>query len=1229
MKLDSIVYDIPTLANALTEQLVLDSPTFQALYPSETATSLVNVMAGYGSMLQYMIVSAMANCYTDSAFSPSGIYQLAETLGNRLHGKIAASVTCTIQRDTCRGRSCTIPANSIFTVEEKPFFNPYSISFSSGVDSVKDVILVQGTQVVVEKTTSGKEDEKIYFGSDFSVDPNYIWVYVNGVEWATTDSFISYDINSVLNESELQVVVFRTDADGRSYIKFGNGVNGLLPPEGSTVKIVFTSNEGSQGNILKNNLEVSLVTPIYYDQEQLLISASSTSTSYGGSDQQSLITLKESSPYVFASGDRCVRRNDYKAVLLNKCGYLTCNVWGEFEEAQAKGTYDKSMMNLVYYTGLKSFRRIEPYEIGVFNYDEILPTQDMYVWTGSLGNSRALPGSVNITIENELEPDSKIVYTDVGGRGILFNNDDIQFSTDDLLNDYLDGLVDLQVINGGENGYNTIENIVYNLPNSTINSFYESTASCNRTNPIQIAFNYLTPETSRAIAGIKFYIPNGDTRYTQDSIGAFAVYGTNEQLPSYNNVVNNSDWVEVIPFTQLIPANPGEWGSWIASNLFMTGEGAHIISKSNTPGENGITYYRDPAKDVVSSSSYAWTTKDGTKTVFTSVVIPVGYNEATQEDGSPIYETSSLSVELGSVQSYDNWPLFSRYVLEIYSLQNKSTDTLKLGKVKLLYAESERQGIKTTEVSTIDYDNNGAIELRVEEASSIFNDFYNYTITPTGINSNAGYRTGDKLQASFTTNYYTYSTPAITNSGHDYIAGDIVTVSDGVNTLHYKINRVSNDGDARGLVLDGEWLEPYGSAIINSPEDGFTTELYSRPAAVLTVVTDPQNAKVVLDSRCYVGAGVPGSQAVTYYYRSSSLDKNNIGGINYLAWTTNNTATAVTLYSAQEETISIEQTAGSNLSGLNVIEETFSNAVYGVPGVYNFTYNGTSWTYNDEEVQLSTYGISYITGIPVANNVITVTYNDALVSLNVPLFSYDDEQDLMVDSGLVVKYYRGPLKTPNGLKLTVTSTPIIYTVYVDVLGSKDMDSDGNNFSLDVSMDVDSDEDLYQDFLGRFSVVEESQDLEPIEGSTSSGLGASVEVTSTPSLKVKASLYGNKVSETEVARIDSVILEKYNHFTTYLEFVQPNIVQTTIRARINYKEAINITAVKQNITNAVNNLFEITPNYMGSPLLLSDLYKAIRDVEGVNYVLIDYPTTNVEVDKNQVLLLSNLELIDEI
>ena len=127
MKLDNIIYDVDSLATAITEQWNNESEAFKAMYPSDTSTALINIFAGYGCLLQYMLLGAIANCYTTTAFSTAGIYQLAETLGNSLHGNTSSQVTVKIRKRNLLGKLTTIPAKTQFEIKGKKFFNPSAI----------------------------------------------------------------------------------------------------------------------------------------------------------------------------------------------------------------------------------------------------------------------------------------------------------------------------------------------------------------------------------------------------------------------------------------------------------------------------------------------------------------------------------------------------------------------------------------------------------------------------------------------------------------------------------------------------------------------------------------------------------------------------------------------------------------------------------------------------------------------------------------------------------------------------------------------------------------------------------------------------------------------------------------------------------------------------------------------------------------------------------------------
>lgn len=448
MKLDNIIYDINTLGTAIQNDLINESTTFNAMFPSQTATELVNVLAGYGSMLQYNMISALANCYTDTAYSPTGIYQLADTLGNQLHGNISSELLVTITRhDLQEQQVVVIPAGSMFNVEGLDFFNKEDIKFSTSASGnvVNNVTLVQGTKNITEKISTGTAGERFYFSEDFLCNTNMVSVTVNDEDWEITDTFLPLNTATLLDASQAKAFVMRTDAEGRTYLKSGSGANAIIPPAGALIKIHWVSNEGSKGNINKKDPEISLMTPIYYTTSwgkryQLEVDVALTSTASGGFDKQSLDTLKESSPYVFASGNRAVRRNDYKAILLNKCGYQTCNVWGEYEEAAMQGFYDKIMMNMVYFSGIKTYQKHDlqkivslDLDIDNLNFhkvnDPLHPTDSNYAksWyyeiSGNPNNAniRGFLGSYEIELTSTDKNDNNLslMYVDRYGTGIL------------------------------------------------------------------------------------------------------------------------------------------------------------------------------------------------------------------------------------------------------------------------------------------------------------------------------------------------------------------------------------------------------------------------------------------------------------------------------------------------------------------------------------------------------------------------------------------------------------------------------------------------------------------------------------------------------------------------------------------------------------------------------------------------------------------------------------------
>lgn len=145
-----------------------------------------------------------------------------------------------------------------------------------------------------------------------------------------------------------------------------------------------------------------------------------------------------------------------------------------------------------------------------------------------------------------------------------------------------------------------------------------------------------------------------------------------------------------------------------------------------------------------------------------------------------------------------------------------------------------------------------------------------------------------------------------------------------------------------------------------------------------------------------------GENAITYELDNTqyisdelSIDFDNVknqvviyGRLNTLTYYTENIKNSSYTYSLNE---------GAGITSVNINLDTFEEKIT-TAGEYNFTYNGSSWIFEGNEVSLSTYGIS-IVGSPNENDIIMVEY----IKQNLNNVIYQTNED-GASATLVLKY---------------------------------------------------------------------------------------------------------------------------------------------------------------------------------------------------------------------------------
>ena len=1082
MKLDSIVYDYGSLQTAIADALNNESPTFKAIYPSDTATSLVNTLASYGSMLQYQLVSAMANMYADSVYSEAGIYQLAETLGNRLHGNISSQLYCDITRENLKGVNITIPAGTKFTVEDLNFFNPETIIFPLSANTINRVKLVQGIKLASEQTASGISGEKIYFCEDFKCNTNMVDVYVNGELWDITDSFLPYVVTDTSISNRSQAVILKTDPDGRTYIKFGNNTNGRIPEKGSTIRIEYVSNEGANGNLNNNNLEIQLSTPIYYTnsantREKLEVKITAVSTASGGFNTQSLETLKQSSPYVFGSGQRAVRRNDYKSMLLNQCGYLTANVWGEYEEAAIQGGYNKIMMNMVYYSGIKAIQK----------YD-LQPVRSLDIDIADIATTKYA-----IVVQDASE------NTDIDYTGWYLKK----------LPDDFDPAEGLPL---------TIDNVTkdYSDTDDTIATF---------------------PTKTEAEAYI--------TQYGLDSAEAFQYH---------------TDPDEFSPFVSLWLDNPAD------------------------PKRDTSMFY------PVSGSI------EGARGFLGSYVIDISSYDINNTPVSVKYRDKQGTGILTCDPSINN--LLENFEEKVYPVNDFISDTHYDPEVeedvfnfKITSNQKEViQGENLTEIlvkNDVDYVTSG------KDAK---------TYQPFVITFDNPYQLRFEFDNPVTIGAFAFKTPSSEDKYKNFMHQFAIYGFDPNSNTEPDYTNVKNDSS--WVKLSG--MQTFDAEITaNHYSDWVTTNVYN-PEQSNTSEEDVTSTRELVDGKVI--------------YTTQLIDDDYLYSLKV-----NGNTMSISDYIINKETGVISFTDSSKVPAENATVI-----------VYGTTYNWTRYKYYVIEIY-SIHDTSQASPQKVAFKQIKALYRDSLstisysnnnaINLNIPLrIEGEDTKVICLPENMEYYEYKVTLsgitedngyRTGDILKWSNTVDGITYTFIANIIN---LATQQYNISLQTNNNLVS-----NNLRGKSNLIVNNDTLDA-SISTTRGAGGTISIASTSTINVYGSYTGNFYTNTDIQSADLPVLNKYNHFTTYIEFRQPLIKNVTIEANVEYENVTNYQTVRNNVIAAINALFELQPYSIGSSLNVSDIWKAINSVEGVRRFNVVTPLNNIDTLPYELLMLPAENLI---
>jgi hypothetical protein len=337
--------DFNTIKNSLKTYFQSKSEFSDYNFEASGLSNILDVLA-YNTHLNGLVANFGVNeSFLNSSQLRSSVVQHAENLGYYPRSKTGATATITISVSSSDASTSvlTLPKYSVFTAdvdgttysfrttEQYTATNDgsgnFSFTTSAGSTSIPVTEGEQKTKTFLVGETS---ENQVYVIPDEDIDT--ATVSVNVFDTVSSSTFDSYtNVNAAIRiDSASTVYIIREIPNGYYELTFSDGtILGKAPAAGNKIVVEYLASSGADAN----GADTFSTTNIDFDSSisgEYTVTASLVSEAAAGAEKESLDSIKVNAPIGFATQQRMVTAEDYKAIILENYSAVLKDVaaWG-------------------------------------------------------------------------------------------------------------------------------------------------------------------------------------------------------------------------------------------------------------------------------------------------------------------------------------------------------------------------------------------------------------------------------------------------------------------------------------------------------------------------------------------------------------------------------------------------------------------------------------------------------------------------------------------------------------------------------------------------------------------------------------------------------------------------------------------------------------------------------------------------------------------------------------
>ncbi len=317
-------------------------PEWTSRDSSDFGMLFVDLVSYMGDILHYYVDQAARESFLETATKRSSLLAIASLLDYIPHGRTSARTSIVLNATNSLATDVSpilIPANTKFTAnplvetaESVIFTSNQAIAFNSTGTPVvgyttyaktvpATVGLTEGEFFTETFTSNGQISQKYTLAKTGVVKESIVVTVAEGVSGASVSYSQTTRLIENTNADKVYVVIL--EANDNVVLQFGNGIHGKIPSTNAVVTITYRKSRGAAGNVEANSVNAfySLSNAFGPTYDGITITPN-TIRAFGGSNAESITSLKANIPTSFRSQDRAVSLQDYEDLLLRVSGII-------------------------------------------------------------------------------------------------------------------------------------------------------------------------------------------------------------------------------------------------------------------------------------------------------------------------------------------------------------------------------------------------------------------------------------------------------------------------------------------------------------------------------------------------------------------------------------------------------------------------------------------------------------------------------------------------------------------------------------------------------------------------------------------------------------------------------------------------------------------------------------------------------------------------------------------